>query len=242
MPADATSSRARADQRRGAEESLMSEWEAVLRTIAALVAGGAIGLERSYHGRAAGLRTYALVSFGSALLVAGGQYELFSSHDRGDVTRIIQGIVTGIGFLGAGVIVKEGFAVRGLTTAASIWVASAIGVVLGAGSYWMGAVSIVVTLIALTILRHFEDRLPSQTFVHFEAGVRRDSALGEDQLRRLMEEHGFTIDEFAYRLDRGSLEYRAVIWTTRHDRLRALERAMLALPEVVTFRISPRRD
>jgi putative Mg2+ transporter-C (MgtC) family protein len=221
----------------------MSEWEAVLRTVAALVAGGAIGLERSYHGRAAGLRTYALVSFGSALLVAGGQYELFSaSQDRGDVTRIIQGIVTGIGFLGAGVIVKEGFAVRGLTTAASIWVASAIGVVLGAGSYWMGGAAMLVTLIALTILRHFEDRLPSQTFVHFEAALRRDAALGEDRLRRLIEEHGFTINEFAYQLDGGSLEYRAVIWTTRHDRVQALERAMLALPEIVTFRISPRRD
>src|SRR6185437_13206463 len=107
----------------------MNEWEAILRTIAALAAGGVIGLERSYHGRAAGLRTYALVSFGSALLVAGGQYELFSTRDSGEVTRIIQGIVTGIGFLGAGVIVKEGFSVRGLTTAESIWVASAIGIV-----------------------------------------------------------------------------------------------------------------
>src|SRR6476646_6598778 len=112
----------------------MNEWEAIVRTIAALAAGGAIGLERTYPGRAAGLRTYALVSFGSALLVAGGLYELFSHpNESGEVTRIIQGIVTGIGFLGAGVVIKEGFSVRGLTTAASIWVASAIGVVIGAG-------------------------------------------------------------------------------------------------------------
>ena len=84
----------------------MNEWEAIVRAIAALAAGGAIGLERSYHGREAGLRTYALVSFGSALLVAGCQYELFStSPDNGEVTRIVQGIVTGIGFLGAGGIV-----------------------------------------------------------------------------------------------------------------------------------------
>ena len=75
----------------------MQEWDGILRTIVALCAGGVIGLERSYHGRAAGLRTYALVSFGSALLVAGGQYELFShSEDGGGVTRIIQGIVTGV--------------------------------------------------------------------------------------------------------------------------------------------------
>jgi putative Mg2+ transporter-C (MgtC) family protein len=222
----------------------MNEWEAIVRTIVALVAGGAIGLERSYHGRAAGLRTYALVSFGSALLVAGGQYELFSARDSGEVTRIIQGIVTGIGFLGAGVIVKEGFSVRGLTTAASIWVASAIGIVLGAGSYWMGLAATAVTLVALTILRQIEDRLPSQTFVHFEVGFRRASAMDEERLRDLIRHYGFTISEFAYRLDARSqsLEYRGVIWSNAAGGLQELERGLLALPDVLHFRMSPRRE
>jgi putative Mg2+ transporter-C (MgtC) family protein len=222
----------------------MNEWEAIVRTIVALVAGGAIGLERSYHGRAAGLRTYALVSFGSALLVAGGQYELFSARDSGEVTRIIQGIVTGIGFLGAGVIVKEGFSVRGLTTAASIWVASAIGIVLGAGSYWMGLAATAVTLVALTILRQIEDRLPSQTFVHFEVGFRRASAMDEERLRELIRHYGFTISEFAYRLDARSqsLEYRGVIWSNAASGLQELERGLLALPDVLHFRMSPRRE
>jgi putative Mg2+ transporter-C (MgtC) family protein len=222
----------------------MNEWEAIVRTIVALVAGGAIGLERSYHGRAAGLRTYALVSFGSALLVAGGQYELFSARDSGEVTRIIQGIVTGIGFLGAGVIVKEGFSVRGLTTAASIWVASAIGIVLGAGSYWMGLAATAVTLVALTILRQIEDRLPSQTFVHFEVGFRRASAMDEERLRELIRHYGFTISEFAYRLDARSqsLEYRGVIWSNAASGLQELERGLLALPGVLHFRMSPRRE
>jgi putative Mg2+ transporter-C (MgtC) family protein len=222
----------------------MNEWEAIVRTIVALVAGGAIGLERSYHGRAAGLRTYALVSFGSALLVAGGQYELFSARDSGEVTRIIQGIVTGIGFLGAGVIVKEGFSVRGLTTAASIWVASAIGIVLGAGSYWMGLAATAVTLVALTILRQIEDRLPSQTFVHFEVGFRRASAMDEELLRDLIRHYGFTISEFAYRLDARSqsLEYRGVIWSNAAGGLQELERGLLALPDVLHFRMSPRRE
>jgi len=223
----------------------MNEWEAIVRTIAALAAGGAIGLERSYHGRAAGLRTYALVSFGSALLVAGGQYELFSHpSESGEVTRIIQGIVTGIGFLGAGVIVKEGFSVRGLTTAASIWVASAIGIVLGAGSYWMGIAATAVTLVALSILRQIEDRLPSQTFVHFEVGFRRASAMDEERLRELIRHYGFTISEFAYRLDAASqsLEYRGVIWSSARNGLQDLERSLLALPDVLHFRISPRRE
>ena len=100
----------------------MNEWDVSGRMLAALVAGGLIGLERTYRGRAAGMRTYALVAFGSALLVAAAQYDLVSlTHGDGDPTRVIQGIVTGIGFLGAGVIVKEGFSVHGLTSAASIW-------------------------------------------------------------------------------------------------------------------------
>src|SRR5262245_25195315 len=114
----------------------MSEWDVVMRMLAGLLAGGVIGLERTFHGRAAGLRTYALVSMGSALLIAVTEYEFFVAGDGSDAaSRVIQGIVTGIGFLGAGVIVKEGFTVRGLTTAASIWVASAIGVAIGGGHY-----------------------------------------------------------------------------------------------------------
>jgi len=222
----------------------MNEWEAIVRTIAALVAGGALGLERSYHGRAAGLRTYALVSFGSALLVAGGQFELVPVRDAGEVSRIIQGIVTGIGFLGAGVIVKEGFSVRGLTTAASIWVAAAIGIVIGAGSYRIGVAATLVTLVALTILRRVEDRLPSQTFVHFQVGFRRAATMNEQRLRELIREYGFTISEFAYRLDgeSQSLEYRGVMWTNTPSRLRELEQGMLALTDVTHFRISPARE
>src|SRR5262245_18535195 len=86
------------------QAGMTNEWDVIARILAALVAGGAIGLERSYHGRAAGLRTYALVCFGSALLVAATQYAL-PPRDA-SYTRVIQGIVTGVGFLGAGVIVK----------------------------------------------------------------------------------------------------------------------------------------
>ena len=94
----------------------MLDYELLLRPLAALLAGALVGLERSYHGRAAGLRTYALVCLGSALLVAlAEELTRGPAGGLGDSTRVIQGIVTGIGFLGAGVIVKEGFSVRGLT-------------------------------------------------------------------------------------------------------------------------------
>src|SRR5205085_1783509 len=108
------------------------------RAGAAIVAGGVIGLERAYRGRAAGMRTNALVAFAAALLVGLSEHAGPWAIAGADPTRVIQGIVTGIGFLGAGVIVKEGFSVRGLTTAASVWVVAAIGIVFGAGLYIAG--------------------------------------------------------------------------------------------------------
>jgi putative Mg2+ transporter-C (MgtC) family protein len=224
---------------------MMTEWDVVARSLVALIAGGAIGLERTFHGRAAGLRTYALVCFGSALLVAASQYEVFANtHGGGEVTRVIQGIVTGIGFLGAGVIVKEGFSVRGLTTSASIWVASAIGVVIGVGSYLTGAVGSVATLIALALLRQLEDRIPVQSFVHVEVEFERTRAPDEDAFRELVRRHGFEMREISYRLH-GSpplVEYRTVIWSNRADDVRALQQSLLAMPEVANFRLAPSRD
>jgi putative Mg2+ transporter-C (MgtC) family protein len=224
---------------------MMNEWDVVARTLAALVAGGSIGLERSFHGRAAGLRTYALVCFGSALLVAVSQYEVFANtHGGGEVTRVIQGIVTGIGFLGAGVIVKEGFSVRGLTTSASIWVVSAIGVVIGTGSYLTGVVAAVATLLALAVLRRLEDRLPTQTFIHLEVGFERANALDDVRFRELVRSHGFLMRDISYRLygTPPLIEYRTVIWSNQPDDVRALEQSLLAKPEVVHFRLAPSRD
>ena len=105
-----------------------------LNLLGALALGLLVGYERSYHGRAAGMRTYGLVCLASAALTVVVGYPEFWFGGRGhaasnpDVTRVIQGIVTGIGFLCSGVIIKEGFTISGLTTAASIWLVSTIGV------------------------------------------------------------------------------------------------------------------
>ena len=114
------------------------------RIFGAVAIGALIGLERSFHGRPAGFRTHALVSVASALLMLVTVYQnewmtqVSLEAIRTDPTRMAQGIMTGIGFLGAGVIFKEGLTVRGLTTAASIWVTSAIGILIGIG-FWMPA-------------------------------------------------------------------------------------------------------
>src|SRR4029078_3095967 len=107
--------------------------EIALRLLAALALGGAVGLERSYHGRPAGFRTHALVGLASGALMLVSVYESEWFHATGvwraaiDPTRMAQGIMTGIGFLGAGVIMREGPTVRGLTTAALIWLTARSG-------------------------------------------------------------------------------------------------------------------
>ena len=116
----------------------------LVHLLAALAAGSAIGLERSWHGRPAGFRTHALVCLASSLLLLLTLYQPrwfpgAGDSVRLDPTRMAQGIMTGIGFLGAGVIFKEGLSVRGLTTAASIWITSAIGVLMGSGLWFAGA-------------------------------------------------------------------------------------------------------
>src|SRR4051794_25192858 len=112
----------------------------LLNLAGALALGLMVGYERSYHGRAAGMRTYGLVCMASCALTIIGGYPTFwfgghAAMSLIDPTRVIQGVVTGIGFLGAGVIMRSGFNISGLTTAASIWNSSVIGILVGVGFY-----------------------------------------------------------------------------------------------------------
>src|SRR3954466_13656446 len=133
--------------------------EALLRLTLAAALGGIIGVERELREREAGLRTHLLVALGSALFTIVGAYGF---HDflasgqsvvRADPTRIAAQIVTGIGFLGAGAIIRQGFSVRGLTTAATLWVVGAVGLAAGAGYYSGAVITTAVVLIALWPLR-----------------------------------------------------------------------------------------
>jgi putative Mg2+ transporter-C (MgtC) family protein len=137
----------------------VSDWQLVLRLALAALLGGAIGVERELRDREAGIRTHLLVSLGSALFTiisAFGFHEFLSSGAsvvRADPTRIAAQIVTGIGFLGAGAIIREGLSVRGLTTAATLWVVAAIGMACGAGWYGAALVTTFFTIVALGPLR-----------------------------------------------------------------------------------------
>ena len=131
----------------------------LVRVLAALIVGAAIGFERTFHGRPAGFRTHALVCLASSLLMLVTVYQnewmtvMPLDAIRTDPTRMAQGIMTGIGFLGAGVIFKEGLTVRGLTTAASIWITAAIGVLIGIGFHYAATLGAVATIAVLSAFR-----------------------------------------------------------------------------------------
>lgn len=219
----------------------------LLRLVAALAAGGIIGLERSFRGRAAGFRTHALVCLASSLLMLVTVYERqwFSTAEgiRGviDPTRMAQGIMTGIGFLGAGVIVKEGLTVRGLTTAASIWITAAIGILTGIGFYFAAGMGVVLTLGTLSIFRWIEGRMPTEVYANFAVRFSRDAVMPEPRLRELVSQHGFSVAYLNYRLLDGGeqFEYRMVMRTLHQDNMRRLSESLNADAGVLEYRISP---
>ncbi len=169
------------------------------RVTGALVIGALIGFERTFHGRPAGFRTHSLVCIASAILmivtVYQNQWMTFVEHDaiRTDPTRMAQGIMTGIGFLGAGVIFKEGLTVRGLTTAASIWVTAAIGILVGIGFWFAAVVGAVAALIVLALFRYIESQLPSEFYAQHMLRFARDHVICEEEVHRLIHDHGFTM-------------------------------------------------
>ncbi len=124
----------------------------------AMIFGGAIGLQRERHERPAGLRTHTLVCLGSTVFTL-VSYLGFTSFAGIDASRIAAGIVTGIGFIGAGVIFRQGPLVKGVTTAASIWIVAAIGVSLGVKLYYLAIITAVLGFLILSILKSFESRI-----------------------------------------------------------------------------------
>jgi putative Mg2+ transporter-C (MgtC) family protein len=170
-----------------------------LNLLGALLLGLLVGYERSYHGRAAGMRTYGLVCMASAALTVISGYPEFwyGGHDTmmagPDPTRVIQGIVTGVGFLGAGVIMRDGFTISGLTTAASIWSSSAIGVMVGVGFYSAAILLAILSAVCMAWVSRLESWLPSRHAVAITLQFKPDYVPKEDSLRRAAIERGYEI-------------------------------------------------
>jgi len=166
--------------------------------IAALILGILVGYERTYKGRAAGIRVYGLVCMASAALTVfvgyahlwyGGSATAVSV----DPTRLVQGIVSGIGFLCGGVIMKDGFTISGLTTAASIWAVAAIGVLLGVGFYGAAVLLAALCMMSMSLLRNVEAKLPGRATLDVSLTFRVGTAPSFEQLVAAAEARGYQL-------------------------------------------------
>lgn len=215
--------------------------------LAAVVAGGLIGLERSYHGRPAGFRTHTLVCTASSLLMLVTVYQMQLLPDlpldivRIDPTRMGQGIMTGIGFLGAGVIMKEGLSIRGLTTAASIWMTASIGILLGVGFYFPAAVATVLTLMTLSLFRWIEAVMPTLSYAHLSARFARSDYMREDALASVIHQYDISASNVSYHLtaDGKFLEYRMSLRSKQSANFKRLAEGLAGLSQVNEFSLTP---
>jgi putative Mg2+ transporter-C (MgtC) family protein len=188
---------------------MLSTPELVLRLVLGAVFGGIIGYERQVHGRPAGFRTHMLVCMASVLIMEVSEYFHYlsvqdPSYIRIDPARIASGAITGVGFLGAGVIIKTGVTVHGLTTAACLWMVSAVGLALGTGLYTAAAVSFALTLFALLVLRYVE-RATSKTVFKF-LNVSAGGGVSEGRIDETLKRHGATVFNTDYEKDMASGE------------------------------------
>lgn len=170
----------------------VSDWTITVRIVLACLLGGFIGLERESHGRPAGLRTHILVCVGSALVMLVSAYALPELHGTRDPLRLAAQVVSGIGFLGAGTIMQQGANIRGLTTAASLWVVAGIGLAVGSGFYLPAVLTTVLAVTTLTLLDKAEQRILTPRSFLIEARIiDRPGQLGS--IAMVLGHHGLSI-------------------------------------------------
>lgn len=221
--------------------------EILVHLLVATLVGGLIGLERTMHGRPAGFRTHTLVCLSSSLLMLLTVYQVELlpripiETIRIDPTRMGQGIMTGIGFLGAGVIMKEGITVRGLTTAASIWITAAIGILIGVGFYFAAFVATILTLGALSIFRAIEAVIPATYYARLNVRSLNKDSITEDKLCEIVKAHAFGYSSASYKmLDNGKyMEYQVTLRTSDKKNFGLLAGDLAATDQIIEFSLTP---
>lgn len=218
---------------------------------AAIVTGAAIGFERELMAKAAGVRTHTLVCFASALLMMAAVRQdawaftaIPGSNIVADPTRMAHGILTGIGFLCAGVIFRQGNVIHGLTTAASLWMVAALGLLYGAGLFWLAVAGSVATLVVLVLFRILHLALPERVEVQLDL-VR--SGLDDAPIIALLERHAVQLGPVAIRrravpVDGASPELSLTATLSLRDAaaVAALDRALMDLPGIRMLSLTPR--
>jgi putative Mg2+ transporter-C (MgtC) family protein len=198
--------------------------DVMLPLLCSLVAGALVGVEREFQGKPAGLRTHTLVCFASALMTLVGlrmgewtaQFPM-DTQIVSDMARMPHAILTGIGFLGAGVIFREGATVQGLTTAASLWLTAALGIVFGVGLLELGTIGTAIALIVLVLLRMVQRVLPPKPELRVEISVKIEDGYDAAQLASTLTTQGLRVGSMSIEEDRstGLRRYRILASETK---------------------------
>jgi len=222
----------------------------IIRLSLALLAGAIIGLERAFHGRPAGLRTHSLVCVSSSLLMllTAFQWDLLAGVPvdtiRVDPTRMAQGIMTGIGFLGAGVIMREKLTIRGLTTAASVWMTAAIGILVGMGFFSAAFYATFMTLIILGALGWVERKMPTRRFGQLKVSFKRADILERHELIEFIHAQNIKGSNMSFELNNETnlFEYQMTIFAYNIDAFYLLSNALMDNEKIKEFSIVPTGD
>jgi len=220
------------------------------RLLLSVLVGAMIGVERAYHGRPAGLRTHTLVCMASSLLMllTVFQWELLKTMPidtiRVDPTRMAQGLMTGIGFLGAGVIMKERFSIRGLTTAASVWMTASIGIIIGMGFYFAAMLATFLTLLVLSIFGWAEHRFPYRRYAKLVVKMKSREMMTQEELLKMVTTFNMKGGLPSYQLedDARYLEYRMTVHTTDPKNFQLLAESLNGLENIHEFSVIPTSD
>lgn len=222
----------------------ISEAELMLRLGASVVLGGAIGYERELREQAAGLRTHLLVSLASATFMIVSTQFLYFQHfaapqmARVDTSRVASNVVAGIGFLGAGAILYSGFRIRGLTTAASLWLVAAVGLAAGAGMFLLAVSATLMSLFALVVLRYLERRVKGVLHVNLRITT-GGGFLTRKQMEELLRPLGAEVKDIDYFRDR--VKNRSKVYVEvrlpRHDLEERMVELVEGLPAIESLRV-----
>ena len=204
----------------------MIDWkDIVVRLLAALAFSGAIGLQRALTGKAAGMRTHILVGVGAAMFALVSAYGFPSAAANAD--RIASNVVTGIGFIGGGAILKERGSIKGLTTAAGLWAAAALGLAAGAGLYILGLAGTAVIIVTLVWLRYLELRFPRRMLETWDVSMGLNDQVTVAQLRSVLMPYCRTVAVASLRRD-GSTNLAFQVEMLRQSDLEAITAQLFA--------------
>jgi putative Mg2+ transporter-C (MgtC) family protein len=224
----------------------VSTQDIILRLLAAALAGALIGFDRGMRGRTAGLRTNILVCLAAAgamieaNLTLGVLGKTGSSFTMMDALRFPLGILTGIGFIGAGAILRRDNIVKGVTTAATIWLVTVIGLVIGGGYFILGTALVVLAMVVLSLLIHVEHALPRDRTAMLTVETAKEGATDED-LRGAILEAGYKITLFSIEIHETRKLRWSLIWRS-NDKAQdtpPLVRELMRRPEVTAIVWSP---